>query len=920
MGLAKGPEVTAREAEVLALLSRHLTNAQIAEALCISVRTVESHVSALLRKLELPDRRSLARYHDAEAGAPVRAGRGRLPTPVTPFIGRGPERAALTAALAEHRMVTATGPGGVGKTRLAMSVAAGVAPARRDGAWFVDLVHVTDPAMVIPAVAETVGVPEQRAASIDVALVASLAERDALLVIDNCEHLLDGVRECIERILDGCPDVTVLATSRSRFLVPYEWVYEVPGLSVTEDGGDAVALFASRVAAATGGREHLDLRRVAALCRGLDGMALAIELAAARYSTLGLDGLEAGLEQRMRFLTAGTRVADRHRSLRDAIGWSYDLLIPDDQALLRGIAVFASWFDVDAAHAVARPGRERAAVSDGLARLADDSLLVVERGQPTRYRVLETIRQYGVEQLEAAGELAVVRARHQQWCCTVTTALAGAEPDDAWCAQFDSVVDDIRAALVCSGGDELCRAQPAQLAADLAGLLFVRGRPMEAQRRYEQAATLAPSLAEQAGHLRLAAGAAATRYVGNDTLRLLRAAADTAIQIGDRGGAALDLAWMSIYLDRAPGIMADKPIPDQAAALRDEARAISDGSARAEAAIALAFVTPATAATAYHGRNRDAAVPEPARLAVDLAHQAGNATLESAALDELCAAHLALDDIPEASRVLRRRGQVIETLPVVASNGFELLDFHLMASEISLAAGDLVAAGNHADALARLPFFRDEDHLALRRRLMVDALAGNFDDVVRGGERFRLGWERAGRPAALGLARAAHAVAMVHGMLGDEKRRTEWLRITVALGVAPERLAGCAMGWAPTFDALLALHRDDAGSAIRRLSADLDDPQVWWFWNTGLWRPWYAALWAEAAVLADHPDAAARIERSRHAARENPIATAIVERAAAIAAGDHDALDRCTVTFAQLGCPYQQARTGTITAGLRPRS
>jgi hypothetical protein len=157
----------------------------------------------------------------------------------------------------------------------------------------------------------------------------------------------------------------------------------------------------------------------------------------------------------------------------------------------------------------------------------------------------------------------------------------------------------------------------------------------------------------------------------------------------------------------------------------------------------------------------------------------------------------------------------------------------------------------------------------------------------------------------------------VHGMLGDDERRRAWLRITVDLGVTAERLAGFDTGWAPTFDALLALHRDDPGAAVDRLSADLDDPQVWGFWDTGLWRPWYAALWAEAAALADHPDAASRIERSRHAARDNPIATAIVERAAAIAAGDHDALDRFTITFAQLGCPYQEARTGTIPA--RPR-
>jgi hypothetical protein len=217
-----------------------------------------------------------------------------------------------------------------------------------------------------------------------------------------------------------------------------------------------------------------------------------------------------------------------------------------------------------------------------------------------------------------------------------------------------------------------------------------------------------------------------------------------------------------------------------------------------------------------------------------------------------------------------------------------------------------------------LPFFRDEDHLALSRRLMVDALAGHFDDVVRGGERFRTGWERAGRPAAPNLARASYAVAMVYGMVGDDECRSTWLRITVDLGVnAAELRAGFKTGWAPIFDALLALHRDDPETAVRRLNTDLDDPPVSGFWNTGLWRPWYAALWAEAAVLADHPDAASRLERSRCAARDNPIASAIVERAAAVASGDHDALERWATTFARLGCPYQQERSRTIAAHLR---
>ena len=218
MDPAKAMEVTTREADVLALIARHLTNAQIADVLFISTRTVETHVSALLRKLQVRDRRSLARIVEARPGLLVKSGGRGRPVPATPFIGRTVERAALAGVLAEHRLVTATGPGGIGKTRLALSVAAEAAAARRDGGWFVDLVHVTDPAMVTTAVADTVGVPEQRTMSLDLALVATLADRDAILVIDNCEHVLDGVRTCIGRIIAGCPEITVLATSRTRLL------------------------------------------------------------------------------------------------------------------------------------------------------------------------------------------------------------------------------------------------------------------------------------------------------------------------------------------------------------------------------------------------------------------------------------------------------------------------------------------------------------------------------------------------------------------------------------------------------------------------------------------------------------------------------------------------------------------------------
>ena len=344
--------VTEREHEVLELVGQRLSNREIASELYISVRTVESHVSSLLRKLDVPDRRRLAEQA-ADTGARPSEWTA-LPSSVTPFVGRVPEQTALTAELADHRMVTVTGPGGVGKTRLALAVAGATAPSRRDGAVFVDLVRIADPAMVASTVAEAVGVPEQRRDGDDAGLVAALARRDALLVLDNCEHVLDGVRECVERILIGCPAVTVLATSRARLLAPYERVYPVPGLSVSANGGDAVELFLARVAP-TSPMPPSDIARVAAICRALDGMALAIELAAARYPSLGLDGLEAGLDDRLRFLTAGTRVVDRHRSLRNAIDWSYCLLDECAQTTFRSGAVFASWFDIDAAIAVVRP-------------------------------------------------------------------------------------------------------------------------------------------------------------------------------------------------------------------------------------------------------------------------------------------------------------------------------------------------------------------------------------------------------------------------------------------------------------------------------------------------------------------------------------------------------------------------------------
>jgi predicted ATPase/DNA-binding CsgD family transcriptional regulator len=385
--------VSAREAEVLAAVAEHLTNAEIGARLFISVRTVESHVSSLLRKLQVDDRRGLvavaATLRPASQTSPGSTTSTAvivpLPSALTSFVGRAVERAALVDALDAHRLVTAVGPGGIGKTRLALSVATDVADQFADGAWFVDLVPVTDPAMIAPAIAAALGLGEHHSRSAEDTVLGWLADRETLLMLDNCEHLLGGVVGLLERLLAGCAGLSVLVTSRARLLVPFEWVFPVPGLSLeADDSGrsDAVELFLERAAAGGSLITSDAMPRVGAVCQGLEGMALAIELVAARFASLGLDGIEAGLADRLRLLTGGRRIDDRHRSLRSTLDWSYALLDGPDRAVLRRVSAFAAPFTAGAAAAVLAdwPPVANDAMPIVLAGLADQSLLVATAG------------------------------------------------------------------------------------------------------------------------------------------------------------------------------------------------------------------------------------------------------------------------------------------------------------------------------------------------------------------------------------------------------------------------------------------------------------------------------------------------------------------------------------------------------------
>lgn len=874
--------VTDREHDVLVLVAGHLTNAQIADRLVVSVRTVESHLSSLIRKLDVADRRSLARRAD-QLG--LLRGRVRWPVPGSGFVGREAEGATLATALAERRMVTVTGPGGVGKTRLTVRTAEQVARERPDGGWFADLSLVADGRSVVTAVASAVGVVEPPGGSVTEALRSVLARADGVLVLDNCEHVLAEVDRFVDRVLTECPRVTIVATSRARLGASYEWVYELPGLG----DDDAVSLFCDRAASA-GGPSDVDPSRVADLCSRLEGMALAIELAAARYPSLGFDGLAAGLDDPLRLL-GGRDDGPRQRSLRSTIAWSVALLDDPDREVFEVCSVFASWFTGLATHGVLAADRSAADAAQALARLADQHLLQVNVGEPTRYRFQEVVRQFAAKRL--GSRAASAEARHAAWVASELESLGRGPRDAAWCDAFDALSTEARVAVDRTGAGS-------PLGERFAEELVQRGRLEEAQLCFERLAA-GTTGGERVRLLRLAAGAAAARLVGDEAMRLLEETHAAAVLDGDLAAAADALAWQVIYANLAPGIMAHPPPADVTERALSEADRLAPAGSRAEATVAVAAAT--------HLSEADPRAEPAARSAAARAEAAGRPIAASHALDQLCGAHLTRNEISDALRVLDERGRLLRDVPLDAASAYAFNDYLLMGCEVALAAGDLPRSVAYAEQLAALPCYRDYEHPALARRLEVDVLSGDLGGAVERGERFRASWERAGRHRASTLAVGTYSLALAHGLLDHQDERDEWRRATEHLLAARNgTTTDASTGWAPTLDAILLLDRGDVAAAQERLTVHPDDP-LWRAWNTGLWLPWYAAVWAESAVLSAHPDASSRVTAAAHAARGNPVAAAVVHRAEALATGSLARVDDLAVTFDRLGCAYQRDRS-----------
>jgi predicted ATPase/DNA-binding CsgD family transcriptional regulator len=895
--------ISAREAEVLALLGEHLSNAEIAARLFISVRTVESHVSSMLRKLELPDRRALSR----RAAAPARAGQPSpapaLPAPLTAFVGRARERGELAEAVRTHRQVTAAGPGGVGKTRLALTVAADLAGGFADGVWFVDLVPVTDPGRVGAAVAAAMGVGEQPGRGIDDAVVAALADREALLVLDNCEQVRDGVAPFVERLLVACPRLRVLATSRARLMVPFERVFPVPPLSRAGGGdSDAVALFLERAAAVGRSPDPAVRPEVAALCERLDGMALAIELAAARWPTLGLDGLSAGLSDQLRILAGGPRVDGRHRSVRAVLDWSHDLLEQRDRALLRRVSVFVVPFTAEAAAEVAGfAPLGPAAVADGLGRLAEQSLLTVTQSAAgTRYQALETIRQYGMEHLADAGELTDVRSRHLDWCLAGATALTGADGPDAR-ARFDDMAEDFRAALAWAADQPEHRAHAHRLALSLAELTFTCNLLGESQQRFEQAAALTDD-APAAAALRQAAAVAGCRRLGEDMFRLHRAAAEAARRAGDTAGAGRDLAAAATVAYRFSTSFTRIPPEDEVTAMLAEARELSGDDDPAVALAEAAVIADAFGALQGDADNTAQETVGCAERAVELARRAGDPVAESAALDALSGARSWAGESFAVAAAARRRITILASVPRTPASTHEWMDALAMGAGNALGVGELRGARRWGRQLADHALLAEAGHHATSWLLVADAFAGHADEVLTRSSRFREAWEQSGRQRSLSLGAGAASVAMIHGLRGDHDARATWLAIVDQADSAVQH----RLGYGAVFDAMVLLHHGDADAALERLAPEPD--QVW-KWVCWVWLHWYVALRAEASVLAGHPDARDRIDAARSVVAGNPVATAQLDRAQALLDGDLPRQLATAAAFEAAGCPYQSART-----------
>ncbi len=509
----------------------------------------------------------------------------RLPSPLTGFVGRQGEVTAIAALLREEetRLVTLTGPGGVGKTRLAIQVATALVTEFPDGVVFVDLAAVRDPALVVPTIAVALGVRQVSERPLLATLVEALRARSLLLVLDNVEQVASAGIDIAE-LVGGCPGLTILATSRSPLHLSSEWEYPVPPLAIPPLGlpgslasladNDAVALFVQRARLVRADFALTEANAVAIteICRRLDGLPLAIELAASRIKVLSPPALLARLSNRLAVLTAGARdQPERLRTMRDAIACSHDLLTPTEQTLFRRLAVFAGGFTLDAAAAVVdAPGDLAVDLLDGVASLADKSLVrpIEGAGDEPRFGMLETVREFAADRLAASGEAEATRTAHAAFFFnlvkTLRPRIEGAERLPTM-ERIDREQDNLRAAL--SWALDRNDAETAQgLASELARFWVVLGSIGEGRVWLDRTVALDAPVAPptRAAALYWAADFAVLLNALDRARALASEALDVARGAGDRRGEAMALRELGVVAQCEGSLESAQPLMEAA--------------------------------------------------------------------------------------------------------------------------------------------------------------------------------------------------------------------------------------------------------------------------------------------------------------------------------------------------------------------
>jgi predicted ATPase len=438
-----------------------------------------------------------------------------LPLELSSFVGREKELAEVKRLLENTRLLTLTGSGGCGKTRLALAAAGELVEDFEDGVWLVDLAPLADPSLVPQAVASSLGVREQPGRSPTETLSDYLGSKKVLLVLDNCEHLIQACAELSEALLRSCPELWVLATSREALSLTGEVAWPVPSLSLPElrrlldieslPQYESARLFVERTAAVkpTFALTEQNAPAVAQVCYRLDGIPLAIELAAARTKVLSVEEISERLDDSFRLLAAGSRTAmPRQRTLHATMDWSHELLSREERVIFRRLAVFSGGFSLEAAESVCvGEDLEWDEVLDLLSQLVDKSLVTGwERGSETRYRLLETVRQYGWEKLSESGETGQVRERHAGYYLALAQeaeAELKGERQVAWLERLEREHDNLRAAmawLLGRGGSE----EAARLGWALWLFWGIRAHFAEGRRSMEQALSAKGSAAMSA--------------------------------------------------------------------------------------------------------------------------------------------------------------------------------------------------------------------------------------------------------------------------------------------------------------------------------------------------------------------------------------------------------------------------------------